>query len=235
MMNYDFYHLSQVESPHRMNGRAKMKPDDTREQIMDAADALFRRIGFTKTTVADIAAELGMSSGNVYRFFPAKQSIVEAICERCLGTLEAKAWTIARSRGSAGRRLERLFVEIATFNKENLLHEQRVHEIVLVAIESSWDAIRAHKEVLRNVVELLVRDGVDTGEFEALEPRETAALIMRSMVSFIHPVLIGQCLEDHRDLEAAVCASLAFLLRPILARSQPVDDASCLRPNPDGR
>ncbi len=46
---------------------------------------------------------------------------------------------------------------------------------MLVAIEDSWDAILAHKEVIRNVVELILRDGIEAGEFEPVDPRETSA------------------------------------------------------------
>ena len=53
-----------------MNPQVKIKPDDTRARIMDTAEALFRRLGFAKTAVADIAAELKMSPANVYRFSP---------------------------------------------------------------------------------------------------------------------------------------------------------------------
>ena len=75
-----------------MNPQVKLRPDDTRARIMETADALFRRIGFAKTAVADIAAELGMSPANVYRFFPSKNAIVEAICKHCLSDVEEKAW-----------------------------------------------------------------------------------------------------------------------------------------------
>ena len=73
-----------------MNAQVKVKPDDTRARIMDTAEALFRRLGFAKTAVSDIAAELKMSPANVYRFFPSKSAIVEAICQRCLGELEER-------------------------------------------------------------------------------------------------------------------------------------------------
>ena len=84
-----------------MNPQVKAKPDDTRARIMETAEALFRRLGFAKTAVADIAAELRMSPANVYRFFPSKNAIVEAICRRCLTEVEEKAWAVARSKGTA--------------------------------------------------------------------------------------------------------------------------------------
>ena len=107
-----------------------------------------------------------MSPANVYRFFPSKTAIVQAICQRCLGEVNERAWVIARSRAPAAERLEQLELEIFAYHKENLLEEQRVNDIVLVAMEESWDAIMAHKEVIRTAIELILRDGVEAGEFE---------------------------------------------------------------------
>jgi AcrR family transcriptional regulator len=201
-----------------MHPQARTKPEDTRARIMETAEALFRRLGFAKTTVADIAAELRMSPANVYRFFPSKNSIVEAICKRCLSAVEEKAWAVARSKAPAAQRMERLILEILAYHKENLVTEKRVNELVLAAIEDSWDTIRAHKEVMRNVTEVILRDGVAAGEFEAVDPRETAELIMLSVVAFTHPLLVGQCLEEGQDLEAQARASVRFLLRAITPR-----------------
>lgn len=202
-----------------MSALPKTKPDDTRDRIMDVADRLFRQIGFAKTTVADIAAELDMSPANVYRFFASKNAIVEAICRRCLAELDERAWEIARSRGSAPARLERLILEILAYHKANLLTDKRVNDIVLIAIEDSWDAIEAHKEVIRNVVELIIRDGIAAGEFEKVDAAETSQLLMRSLVAFVHPVLISQCLTDEGDVDAQAKASIGFSLRAITPRT----------------
>ena len=87
-----------------MNAQPRPTADDTRARIIEAADGLFRRLGFAKTAVADIAAELGMSPANVYRFFSSKNAIVEAICQRCLGEIEAGAWAVVHSKASAAAR-----------------------------------------------------------------------------------------------------------------------------------
>jgi AcrR family transcriptional regulator len=202
-----------------MTVQAKTRPDDTRARIMDAAEALFRRLGFAKTAVADIAADLKMSPANVYRFFPSKNAIIEAICQRCLGELEERAWAVARSRGTAAERLERLVLEILAYHKENLLTEQRVNDMVLAAIELSWGAIRAHKEHMRMVFEAILREGIEGGEFEPVDPRETSRLLMLSLVVFCHPVLLAQYLQDRGDLETDARASVQFLLRALASRS----------------
>ncbi len=196
----------------------KARPDDTRARITETAEALFRRLGFAKTTVADIASELRMSPANVYRFFPSKTAIVEVICQRCLKAVEEKAWAVARSKAPAAQRMEQLVLEILAYHKANLVTEQRVNELVMAAIEHSWETIRAHKEALRGVTELIIRDGIEAGEFETDDPRQTAELIMRSLVPFTNPMLIGTCVEEGQDLEAQARDSVRFLLRAITPR-----------------
>jgi AcrR family transcriptional regulator len=201
-----------------MNLQVSAKREDTRARIMQTAETLFRRLGFAKTAVADIASELGMSPANIYRFFPSKNAIVEAICQRCLSEVEEKGWAVARSKAPAGQRIERLFLEILAYHKDNLLIEKRVHDMVLVAIEQNWNAILAHKETMRTTVELILRDGIEAGEFERVDPRETSHFFMQSLVGFCHPVLVAQSLQDGHDLETEARDSVRFLLRAITPR-----------------
>jgi AcrR family transcriptional regulator len=200
-----------------MSLQLKARQDDTRARIIETAEVLFRRMGFAKTAVADIAAELDMSPANIYRFFSSKNAIVDAICQRCLGELEEKAWSVARSRASAGTRLEQMVLQVLAYHKENLITEQRVHDMVLVAMEQNWEAIQAHKQTVLSVMELIVRDGIESGEFEKVDPRATAAMLMFSLVRYCHPVMIADCIKDH-DLEAEAREQVRFLLRAIQVR-----------------
>ena len=61
--------------------------DEARRRILEAAEEQFRRVGYHRTSVADIAAQLGMSPANIYRFFPSRDAINESICGRVGGTL----------------------------------------------------------------------------------------------------------------------------------------------------
>src|SRR6476469_9626185 len=201
-----------------MRPQVRPKPDDTRARIIETADALFRRLCYAKTAVGDIAAELGMSPANVYRFFPSKNAIVEAICQRCLSELDAKAWAVARSPGSAASRLEQLFAEIFNYHKDNLISEKRVHDIVLVAMENNWAAIEAHVEMIRKVIEVILREGIANGEFEAVDLHGTSVLIKRSMVAFCHPLIVAECLQEGGG-DAQVRESARFLLRALAPRT----------------
>ena len=72
---------------------------------MEAAEEQFRRVGWT--SVADIAAELGMSPANIYRFFPSRDAINESICGRVVNEVADIAFAIARTNDvkEVGRRL----------------------------------------------------------------------------------------------------------------------------------
>ena len=55
---------------------------DRRGTILDAAEQCFSRSGFHQTSMADICQAAGMSPGNLYRYFPSKESIIAGITER---------------------------------------------------------------------------------------------------------------------------------------------------------
>lgn len=51
------------------------------QRILEAAKLCFVRSGFQGASMQQICAEAGMSPGALYRYFPSKEAIVEAICE----------------------------------------------------------------------------------------------------------------------------------------------------------
>jgi TetR/AcrR family transcriptional repressor of uid operon len=54
--------------------------DSRRERILEAAERAFVRHGFHAATMQHVAEEADMSAGNLYRYFPSKEAIVEALC-----------------------------------------------------------------------------------------------------------------------------------------------------------
>jgi TetR/AcrR family transcriptional repressor of uid operon len=51
------------------------------QRILEAAERAFARHGFHATTMQHVADEVGTSAGNLYRYFPSKEAIVEGLCE----------------------------------------------------------------------------------------------------------------------------------------------------------
>lgn len=53
-------------------------PDERKQEIVEAAIRVFARNGYEKTTISDIAKEMGISQGLCYRYFPSKEAMYDA-------------------------------------------------------------------------------------------------------------------------------------------------------------
>ena len=156
-----------------------------------------------------------MSPANVYRFFPSKNAIVEAICQRRLAEVEEKAWAVARAKAPAAARMERLFLEILAYHKENFSPSSG-------SMTSSWspssragtpsrpqgsDAQRVEADLARRHRRRRVRLRSSRGE--------TAELIFRSLVAFTHPMLLANASRKAWMSRPRPAPSVRFLLRAI--------------------
>jgi AcrR family transcriptional regulator len=64
------------------------KSEETRARILDAAIELFRRHGFQKVTMREIAAGAGVATGAAYYYFASKDALVLAYYERAQREME---------------------------------------------------------------------------------------------------------------------------------------------------
>lgn len=152
--------------------------DETREKILAKAQDLFRRYGFSKTTVADIARELGMSPANIYKFFPAKGAIGEACAARGLEQVEREVSGIVESRGSAKDRIERVVLAIYHFNRRMLRNEREISKLVTAAIEGAWACVCNYRSFLHATMTRLIGEGMKSGEFSPGSPSRVADVLL---------------------------------------------------------
>jgi AcrR family transcriptional regulator len=166
---------------------------DTRERILVVAERLFRQIGYQKTTVADIAKELRMSPANVYRFFDSKKAIHEGVACGLMGEVEVEAQRIAVAPGPAAVRLRELIMTIHRMNSERYVGDSKMHEMVEIAMEESWEVCVAHMEQITQTIGSVIAQGVASGEFEAADLPLAAMCACTAMMRFFHPQMIAQC------------------------------------------
>jgi AcrR family transcriptional regulator len=166
---------------------------DMRCRVVVAAERLFRDIGYQKTTVADIARMLRMSPANVYRFFDSKRAIYEAVATRLMGEVESAATAIAFESDPAEQRLRRLLSAIHHMNAERYTGDEKIHQMVAMAIEEDWQVCDAHFERITGIVAKVIDDGVHQGIFHAPDVSLAAMTTTTAMSRFFHPQLIAQC------------------------------------------
>jgi AcrR family transcriptional regulator len=166
----------------------------TRERILVVAERLFREIGYQKTTVADIAKVLRMSPANVYRFFDSKKAIHEGVARGLMGEVEDAAQAIATGRGStAASRLRELMTTIHRMNCERYIDDSKLHEMVEIAMQESWEVCVAHMQRITETIGSVIGEGAATGEFEAPDVPLAAMCACTAMMRFFHPQMIAQC------------------------------------------
>jgi AcrR family transcriptional regulator len=179
------------------------------------AEEHFRRIGYHKTSVADIASELGMSRANVYRFFPSRDAINESIYGSVINEIDEIALAIARSNAPAAEKLDRLLTAIHHHNKTTLVKEKRMHDMIVAAMQENWTIIKAHIERMVTIFEAIICEGIDAGEFKVKDPAEAARAVKTAFMPFFHPILIEQCVQHGEDTEAALREQIRFILKAL--------------------
>ena len=181
-----------TESSIRMTLIAEHTEQDTRERILVVAERLFREIGYQKTTVADIAKVLRMSPANVYRFFDSKKAIHEGVARSLMGEVEIEAQRIADTPGPAAPRLRELLTTVHRMNCERYIGDAKLHEMVAVAMEESWEVCVAHIERITEMIGAVIGQGMASGEFEEADVPLAAMCACTAMIRFFHPQIIAQ-------------------------------------------
>ncbi|WP_394892059.1 TetR/AcrR family transcriptional regulator [Mesorhizobium sp. AaZ16] len=195
--------------------RTRTDPDKVRARILEVAEEHFRRIGYHKTSVADIASELGMSPANVYRFFLSRDAINEAICGRVVNEVAEIAFAIARTNAPASEKLDRLLTAVHDHNKMTLVKEKRMHDMIVAALQENWAIIKAHLERMVTIFEAIIREGIEAGEFKVEDPAGAARAVNTAFTLFFHPILIEHCVQHGEDTEAALREQICFILKAL--------------------
>src|SRR5882724_2335816 len=102
-----------MESMKTIVGQRGPVEHERRQEILAAADEHFRRYGYYKTTVADLAKAIGLSSAYIYKFFESKQAIGEAVCCQCLGRTQTELQSISVEKKSAADRIRNTYKMLA--------------------------------------------------------------------------------------------------------------------------
>jgi AcrR family transcriptional regulator len=168
---------------------------DTRERILVVAERLFRQIGYQKTTVADIAKELRMSPANVYRFFDSKKAIHEGVARSLMGEVEEAAKAVVARPGPAAARMKELLTTIHRMNSERYVGDSKLHEMVEIAMEESWEVCMAHMQTVTESIAGVIAQGAASGEFEAPDVPLAALCVCTAMMRFFHPQMIAQAMN----------------------------------------
>lgn len=202
--------------PARRGYRSEVRTQQaarTREVITQAARSLFERHGFAGTTIAEIAAEAGVSQQTVYAAFGSKAALVRAILEQMEESADAAVW---RERISAEHDPARILTAFAQWTRAFFEASSPSFSIAQQALPELAELTAQGNEHRRRALESLVsglaragalRDGLSereavdrawllTGVHSYLDATEACGWTPAAYADWLAESLIQQILHD---------------------------------------
>lgn len=196
--------------------KPRRKAEETREDILRIADALFRQKGIAKSSIADIAQELGMSPANVFKHFHSKTVLVDAICDRHINHMIGRFDTLdtpappPEKLGIIVRRLMQAHLEDI---RENTFFLEMIFLVAKTELESGFH----YRRLIEDLFFDLIRDGVEAGVYHCADCRATSRYVAASFASVLHPVFLAHETQAELDerLNGLVALANAALQSPL--------------------
>ena len=164
--------------------------DSVRDQIVDAAKKRFSHFGYAKTTMAEVAGDCAMSPGNLYRFFPGKLDIAEAIAteDYCKHLDHLRKLAVSPGKDARTRLHDLLFEELRrTYHK--LEKDPRAFEMARVISSERPTFANWMLENERKILVDLLDEAERRGEFAIADKQYTAEMVQSATMKFRYPQL----------------------------------------------
>ncbi|GAA0530239.1 TetR/AcrR family transcriptional regulator [Chitinophaga japonensis] len=172
--------------------------DEMRERILEAALKRFTHYGSAKTTMTEIADDLGCSKASLYYYFPDKKGLHKAVLMKIADDFFAEMEAEADHVHSAEECLKRI-----NGIRSNFLQRFCRLELFKVMNETQTEemqgVMKAAKEREHRLVTRIIRAGAASGELEVDDPEGVALLYNRAMMGLRFSVLDYP--PDYADLE----------------------------------
>ena len=181
---------------------ARMTAEGRRDAIIDAALAVAHRKGLAATTVRDVAAEMGSSSGLIHHYFDSMDDVLAAAFERVAGQELAETEEVLAEAGDPVAALTAFLDSYAP------VAEDWSFQLWLDAWAEAGrrPALREASGRLNlawaGLVEKAIRDGVADGTFRCDDPNGAAWRILSIIDGLALQVVAHRTIVDRADMLA---------------------------------
>ncbi|MBO2457609.1 TetR family transcriptional regulator [Actinomadura violacea] len=187
------------------------------ETIVSATEEVLRRHGPEKTTVLDVARLLGVSHGSVYRHFPSKAALREAVIRRWLDRGREDLATAVRASGPApSDRLRGLLTAMFAAKWAKAREDPELFATFRVLAAEHSSVSSAHVASLLAQIRAIVVDGIAVGDFAAGEPDVIARAVFDATSRFHDPMHAAEWCSP--EIEAESEGVISLILDGIRAR-----------------
>jgi AcrR family transcriptional regulator len=184
---------------------------DTRQQILDAAQVRLVQYGYHKTTMAEIADDVGMSAANLYRYFKSKEDIAADCAARCLNERLARLRTIAQRAGTdAASRLTDYALELVADSHALAGRDSKIGELVATITRQRPALVHEKLGVHERLIADILTDGAARGELDVDDAEDAARQVLGALMLFDVPLFVG--LYPRAEFERRARATVSLLL-----------------------
>lgn len=164
--------------------------DDQTKIIEQIEDKLFKE-GFYKTTMDDVASELGMSKKTIYKFFPSKEDLVMAIAKHFMNGMKNKILPALNSDKNAIEKLAELISILAKASEK--ISPKRMEEI-RKHFPNLWNEIDKFRTQMMfgNITKV-----IDQGKAEGLFIDYPTSIIMNVLVASVRNIVNPEFILNH--------------------------------------
>jgi AcrR family transcriptional regulator len=190
---------------------------DTDMRILDLAAEHVRRFGASRLTIVSVAKDAGMSHGNVYRYFPSKEALFDAVTEQWLKPVEAACRTVADAPDPAFDKLERIIVSVHRSYLDKLEKDPEIFDLFCKSFEEGRATVRKHRTKLQSEIQRVLEEGTSGGMFDVEDQRRALALVFDAVYRFMSPIAIRLDKDVPRARMDARCDRCVRLILRILS------------------
>lgn len=188
--------------------KPRRKAEETREEILRTADALFRERGIAKSSIADIALELGMSPANVFKHFHSKTVLVDAICDRHITRMVDRFDTLDTS-APAPEKLGIVVHRLMQAHLQDISENPFFLEIVFLVARTELESGFHYRRLIEQLFFNLISEGVAAGIYHCNDCRTVSRHVAASFASVLHPVFLAQ--EARGELDERLNGIVALI------------------------
>jgi TetR/AcrR family transcriptional regulator len=153
------------------------------EQIIGAALRRFSHFGVAKTTMTEIADDLGLTKQSLAHYYPDKQSLTLAVKQKIQGDYMHDLESVMNDHSVESSLEAMLEVKGRYFEKYyRLAAQEGMLESLTNEKTAGW-----HEELRRHELQLLARlfrKGIENGELKDVDPERTGSLFLDIMTAF---------------------------------------------------
>ncbi len=163
---------------------------DARARILEAASRRFADYGYAKTTMAEIAADCGMSVGNLYRHFRNKEAIAVESTRQVLEEKLAAGIAAAEREDDALEALQAFLQARLETGHRHVAGTRHVYDMIRLINERHRDMLLDYEARVIAALAAILARGAAEGRFAIGDPSETAHDIHQATLRYNNPVYL---------------------------------------------